>query len=137
LEIGIITPSSLAETHTDAAPALEPLQPNSNQVPAGSISKGTLSIEMEVREGEWFPEDEHGPSVKIYALAERGKPAVVPGPLIRVPQGTTIHVQIRNRIPVQVVMHGMHARPGNIDDVLLIPPGEAREVTFPAGDPGA
>ncbi|MBZ5666601.1 MAG: multicopper oxidase domain-containing protein [Acidobacteriia bacterium] len=113
------------------------LQANSNQIPAGVLANGVLTLDLEVREGEWFPEDEHGPSVKIFALAERGKPAQVPGPLVRVRESTTIHARIRNLLLVAVVMHGLHQRPGKTDDVLEVPSGETRDVTFQAGEPGA
>jgi hypothetical protein len=33
------------------------LEANSNQVPAGVLANGMLTIELEAREGEWFPED--------------------------------------------------------------------------------
>lgn len=115
----------------------ERLEANSNQIAGGSLANGVLTIDLEVREGEWFPEDEHGPSLKVFALAERGKPGRVPGPLIRVCEGTTIHVGIHNLLSVAVVMHGMHSRPGKEDDVLEIPSGATREATFQAGEPGA
>ncbi len=123
--------------YADAKPGVERIQVNSNQAPGGVLANGVLTIDLEVREGEWFPEDDHGPSLKVFALAERGKPAQNPGPLIRVPEGTTIHARIHNLIPTAVVMHGMHARPGKADDVLEIPVGETREVTFQAGVAGA
>ena len=101
------------------------------------MADGVLTITLEVREGEWFPEDEHGPSVKVFALAEKGKPAQIPGPMIRVRQGTVIHLHLQNLISPTVVMHGMHSRPGKEDDVLEIPPGATRDVSFTAGEPGA
>jgi FtsP/CotA-like multicopper oxidase with cupredoxin domain len=105
--------------------------------PAGVLGSGVLTIDLEVREGEWFPEDELGPSVKILALAEPGKPAQVPGPLVRVREGTTIHARVHNLLPAAVIMHGMHPRPGKEDDVLEVPAGETRDVTFQSGEPGA
>ncbi len=113
------------------------IQANSNRTPAGVLAAGVLTVNFEVREGEWFPEDEHGPSVKIFALAEPGKPAQVPGPLVRAREGTSIHAHIHNLLSVAVMMHGMHSRPGKEEDVLEIPSGEARDVTFLAGEPGA
>ena len=90
-----------------------------------------------MREAEWFPENEHGSSVKIYALAERGKPAQVPGPLIRIREGTSVQARIHNLIPATLVMHGLHARPGKADDVVTVPSGETRDVAFEAGKAGA
>ena len=123
----------------DAQPASEipRIQANSNQIPGGILTDGVLTIDLEVREGEWFPEDEHGPSVKVFALAEKGKPAQIPGPMIRVRQGTVIRVRLQNLISASVVMHGMHARPGTEADVLEVPPGAVRELRFSAGEPGA
>jgi FtsP/CotA-like multicopper oxidase with cupredoxin domain len=113
------------------------IQANSNQVSGGILADRVLTIDLEVREGEWFPEDEHGPSVKVFAFAERGKPAQIPGPMIRVCQGTLIHLHLQSLISATLVMHGMHSRPGKEDDVLEVPPGASREVRFTAGEPGA
>ncbi len=115
----------------------EALQANSNQTPAGVLSNGVLTINLDVREGQWFPEDDRGPSVKIFALAEQGKAAQVPGPMIRVREGTTIHLTIRNPFSVPVVVHGMHPRPGKEGDILEVPPAKTCDVTFQAGEPGA
>ncbi len=134
---GIALPGVCPALSADLVPNPQRLQANSNQVPAGHLESGVLSIDLEAREGEWFPEDEHGPSLKVFALAERGKPAQVPGPMIRVPEGTTIHASIRNLLDKAVVMHGLHSRPGKMDDVLAVPPGETRDVTFKVGEPGA
>lgn len=113
------------------------IQTNTNLTPGGAFANGILTIDLEVREGEWFPEDEHGASLRVFTFAERGKPPQDPGPLIRVPEGTTIHARVHNLISVAVVMRGMHARPGKATDVFEIPVGETREVTFQAGVAGA
>lgn len=122
-----------AETVANAAR----VQANSNRDRGGVLADGILTINLEVRECEWFPEDEHGQSVKVFALAENGKQGQIPGPMIRVRQGTTIHLRLRNLISVEVVIHGMHSRPGKEDDVLDIAPGGKSEATFIAGEPGA
>jgi FtsP/CotA-like multicopper oxidase with cupredoxin domain len=57
--------------------------------------------------------------------------------MIRVRQGTAIHLHLQNLISATVVMHGMHSRPGKEDDILEIPVESARDVTFTAGEPGA
>lgn len=113
------------------------IQTNSNQDSGGILADRVLTIDLEVREGEWFPEDEHGPSVKVFAFAEKGKPAQIPGPMIRVRQGTVIHLHLQNLISPTLVMHGMHSRPGKENDALEVPTGAARDVSFIAGEPGA
>jgi FtsP/CotA-like multicopper oxidase with cupredoxin domain len=73
----------------------------------------------------------------MQAFAEEGRPPEVPGPMIRVVEGTEIHVTIHNSLPdSEVVVHGLHSRPATTDDVLTIPPGATREATFLAGAPG-
>jgi FtsP/CotA-like multicopper oxidase with cupredoxin domain len=128
-----ICPTALATPN----PVLERLHANNNQVPGGTLTNGVLTIDLEVREGEWFPEDEQGPSVRVFALGERGKPGQVPGPVIRVPKGTTVHASIRNLLAVAVGMHGLHSHPGKEDDVLEVPAGGTRRTEFLAGEPGA
>jgi FtsP/CotA-like multicopper oxidase with cupredoxin domain len=75
--------------------------------------------------------------VTIQAFAEDGRAPEVPGPAIRVPEGTEIHITLHNSLPdSEVVVHGLHTRPAMTDDVLRIPAGATREVTFQSGPPG-
>jgi hypothetical protein len=55
------------------------IQANSNRIPAGELENGVLTLHLELREGEWYPEAEGGPSLKVYAFAEEGKAPQVPG----------------------------------------------------------
>jgi hypothetical protein len=70
LGVGIALAGPSPTVYAEPTLGREPLQCNSNRTPAGVFGSGVLTIDLEVREGEWFPEDEHGPSVKIFALAE-------------------------------------------------------------------
>ncbi len=137
LEFGSLMAATGVPVYAETVPALQRILTNSNHTSAGMLANGVLTIELEIREGEWFPEDEHGPSVKVYAVAEKGRAAQVPGPMIRVGQGTTIHLRLQNLIPAAVVMHGMHSRPGKEDDVFEVPAGGTVDVVFRAGEPGA
>jgi len=74
--------------------------------------------------------------MRVYAFGEEGKPPQVPAPLIRVPEGTEIRLSVHNLLSTTAVVHGMHRRPGNIDDVLKVPAGEVQELQFTAGSPG-
>ena len=68
---------------------------------------------------------------------EVGRPAEIPGPLIRVPEGTGIQFSVRNMISAAaLVIHGLHTRPGNPDETIQLAPGERREVRFRTGKPG-
>jgi FtsP/CotA-like multicopper oxidase with cupredoxin domain len=110
---------------------------NDNRRPAGILRDGRLELRLDIVDGQWFPEAEDGPSVTMQAFAEHGHAPEIPGPLVRVPEGTEIHVVVHNVLSgSDAVIHGLHARPTASDDVLKVPAGETRETTFLAGDPG-
>ena len=119
-----------------AAHGVEEIVPNPNRVPAGRIVGHTLRVELEARDGLWYPETKEGPGLGVQAFGERGKGLSVPGPLIRVPEGTTIHATIRNTLKDKLVLHGLHARPGDAGDVVEIASAETREFVFKAGVAG-
>jgi manganese oxidase len=110
---------------------------NTNQHAAGSFLEGALTVELEIREGAFYPEDESGPSLQVFAFGERGKPLQIPGPMIRIPQDTRIQVTVHNLIARDVLIHGLHTRPGRNDDTVEVAAGATRGVTFSAGAPGA
>ena len=121
-------------------PGLGPtrISANDNRRPAGTLRDGRLELKLDVVNADWFPEAEGGPSIKMQAFAEQGRAPEIPGPMIRVPEGTEIHVTIHNSLPdSEVVVHGLHTRPATTDDVVRIPAGATREVTFQAGAPGS
>jgi FtsP/CotA-like multicopper oxidase with cupredoxin domain len=117
--------------------SLPKITANNNRVPGGHLHNGVLTIGLEARSGIWYPEARGGPGLQVQAFGEPGGSLEIPGPLIRVPEGTVINVSIRNRIPgATLVIHGLHTRPGNPDDVVQVAPKETREVRFKAGEPG-
>lgn len=107
-----------------------------NAVPAGRLSGGVLTIRLELREGRWYPDGERARHEVIHAFAEEGKAPSVPGPLIRVPEGTEIRVLLRNTLDSSLVVYGLHARPGSAGDTVQVAPRALREVRFKAGAPG-
>ena len=110
---------------------------NDNTRPAGSIRGGRLELRLEIMNAQWFPEAEDGPSVVMEAFAEAGRAPQIPGPLIRVPEGTAIHITIHNSLPdSEAVIHGLYRRPGASEDVVRVPAGATRELSFEAGAPG-
>jgi hypothetical protein len=46
------------------------------------LSEGTFTVELEIREGAFYPEDKSWPSLLDFAFAERGKQLQIPGPMI-------------------------------------------------------
>lgn len=117
--------------------SLPEITANDNRLPAGRLHNGVLTIGLEVRTGIWYLEERDGPGLQVQAFAEPGHSPEIPGPLIRVPQGTEIHVTVRNSIPgATLVIHGLHTRPGNLDDTVQVAPRETREIRFKAGKQG-
>lgn len=75
-------------------------------------------------------------SMKVYAFGEEGQAPQAPGPLIRVSEGTEIHVTIHNLLPTTAGVHGLHQHPGDAKAVLEVPSQETREMRFAAGAAG-
>lgn len=114
-----------------------PVAPNDNRVAAGTLRDGVLMVRLEAREALWRPDGADGPGLVLQVFAEAGRPAQNPGPLIRVPAGTTIRASVRNTLrDSALVLYGLHTRPSALDDTLQIAPGATREVSFVAGQPG-
>jgi FtsP/CotA-like multicopper oxidase with cupredoxin domain len=120
-----------------AAAKMPEIKANDNRLPEGHLENGVLAIELEAREGTWFPEEHDGLGLQVQAFAAAGHSPEIPGPMIRVPEGTEISVDIRNEIPGStLVIHGLHTRPGSSADTVQLAPGECRNVRFRAGQPG-
>ena len=112
---------------------------NDNRKAAGVASDGVLTVRLEARAGEWRPDNDTGLGVRVKAFAVEGQPMQVPGPLLRVVEGTEVHAFVTNRTDEQLAVHGLYTRPGtqaNAGDSLVVPPGETRDVRFVAGAPG-
>lgn len=109
---------------------------NSNRLPSGGLGNGILTLHLELRQGDWYPEADTGPSMKVYAFGEEGKALQASGPLIRVSEGTEIYVTIHNLLPTTAGVHGLHQHPGDAKAVLEVPSQETREMRFAAGAAG-
>ena len=125
-----------APVATRAQSASERITINDNRRAAGTLAGGTLTIRLEARIGEWRPDGDASPGIMVKAFAVDSGPLQVPGPLIRVQEGTEIRAVVRNRLDDQLAVHGLYARPGQPSDAPVIAPGETREFTFLAGSPG-
>lgn len=118
------------------ATELERIVANDNTHSAGSLHNGRLDLNLDVTRGRWFPEAENGLSTPMLAFAERGRAPGIPGPLIRVPQGTEIHAVLRNTLDSTIFLHGFGRAVSGDRDMLKLLPGETREVAFRTGTPG-
>ncbi len=83
-------------------------------------------------EGRWHVLGGEQPAGQVLAFAERGKSPTIPGPLVRVPLGTSISVTVSNPLDTTIVVHGFASRRGGVLDPLTISPHSERTVQFAA-----
>ena len=98
--------------------------PNANTKPAGSLANGVLRLGLDARRAVWYPNGDALPGREVLALAEGSGPAVGPGPLVRVPAGTTVELTIRNTLERDTI-------------VFHIPPGASGRSSATADDSAA
>lgn len=114
-------PTSDVPGDAEAAPRVIP---NDNRTPAGTLRNGVLTLRLVAQPALWRPEGPDGPDLPIYAFAEEGKRPGVPGPLIRVPVGTEIHISVRNSLPEPLRLYGLQDRPSEKVDSVDVSPGQ-------------
>jgi manganese oxidase len=120
---------------TSADSQLQTVAPNDNRVPAGILRGGIHELHLEAMTAGWRPDARVDSLLTVQVFAERGGVPSIPGPLLRVPQGTEVLVTIRNALPDPLRLHGIRA--GTVaDDALIISAGEHRQIRFTASRPG-
>jgi FtsP/CotA-like multicopper oxidase with cupredoxin domain len=127
--------SVLLPAATGAADVAVVARANDNRTPAGTLRNGVLTLRLEIVETIWYPQQEGGPHLPVFAFAEEDKAPQIPGPPLRVPEGTVVLATVRNRLPVTMFVQGLHERP-SASVPLEVAPGATREVRFTAGAPG-
>ena len=63
---------------------------NDHRAIAGAVGDGEYVLELEMRRTIWRPNASDGLSVDVPAFAEVGTPAMLPGPLVRVPRDSVV-----------------------------------------------
>jgi FtsP/CotA-like multicopper oxidase with cupredoxin domain len=113
------------------------VQPNDNTRPAGTMREGVREISLEVLRADFRVESSRGPGLRVAAVAEEGGAPMIPAPLIRVDEGTSIRVRVLNSLEdTPITVFGLHQRPIDEAEGFELAPGEARTVEFSAGEPG-
>lgn len=124
---------------------------NDNRTPAGILRDGVLSLHLEMRPAVWYPEEEGKAHLIVSAFAEEGHAPQIPGPMVRVPEGTEIAASIRNLLEHTIYIHGLgpkvvansppqinpNVAPNDDPNILEIAAGAVREVRFRSGPPGS
>lgn len=113
------------------APTPERTLINDNRTPAGKYRDGVLTLDLEARVTRWHPDADNAPGVDVQAFAEVGKRAQIPGPLVRVPAGTSVNLSIRNAVPnTTLIVHGLSA------DSIRVAGNDTQRATFKLNTPG-
>jgi manganese oxidase len=119
-----------------ASEALPPVVPNDNRQPAGALRENTLTLNLRAAVGVWRPEGDSGPAVRVEAFGETNATLMTPAPLIRVEEGTTMVVTIRNDLDEAMRVYGLCDRGSSACAPIDIASQEARRVTFSSGRAG-
>ncbi|HSE52332.1 MAG TPA: multicopper oxidase domain-containing protein [Gemmatimonadales bacterium] len=120
-------------------PSAPPATANDNRVPAGTLHDGVLTVRLVAQLATWYPEGEQGCGVTLYAFAEEGKPAQIPGPLLRVVTGTELRVTVHNTLDVPIGVWGLRDPPRSVRDTLagvIVPADSSHTFAFRATVPG-
>jgi manganese oxidase len=111
---------------------------NDNRTRAGTMRDGVLTLTLVAQRVAWRPDGPNGCALSVNAFAEEGKPATVPGPLIRVSAGAEVRVTVRNTLPTALWVRGLQDRAaGRTLDSAEVRPGASREFRFVASAPGS
>jgi FtsP/CotA-like multicopper oxidase with cupredoxin domain len=114
--------------------------PNANTKPAGSLAHGVLTLSLEARRTVWYPNGDSLPGREVLALGEASGPAVVPGPLVRVPAGTTVALTVRNTLDRDTIVFQLPPEAGGSPRPLPMTRSRSRRASaerrFVAAVPG-
>ncbi|HEV8365724.1 MAG TPA: multicopper oxidase domain-containing protein [Gemmatimonadaceae bacterium] len=140
LAFGATSPRLPHPAASAARSTSEQIAINDNRTPAGTLANGILTIRLEARVGEWHPDADSDPAIAVEAFAEEGKPLQIPGPAIRVVEGTEIRAFVRNAMGNDTLtVHGLYSRGAarsTMADTIQVRPNEVRNVRFVADAPG-
>ena len=117
---------------------VERVIPNDNRIASGVMRDGRLELRLDARVAMWHPHADDGPGAPIPAFAADDAAPSIPGPLVRVRAGTTVHVMLRNSLRDTLRVQGLHDRtssPPN-DVPIVLAPGAAQEATMRLDEPG-
>jgi FtsP/CotA-like multicopper oxidase with cupredoxin domain len=129
-----VSEPAVARAAADGVP--EAVVANDNTQAAGVLDAGTVAIRLRAATGAWRPEGPAGPALAVEAFGVDGGPLTVPAPLIRVREGTTIAVSIRNDLGMALRVHGLCARDGHPCAPVDVQPEATRDIRFTSGRAG-
>ncbi|HEV8215462.1 MAG TPA: multicopper oxidase domain-containing protein [Gemmatimonadaceae bacterium] len=107
--------------HGSSPRVAERALPNNNRAPAGSMVGDTLVLRLTLRVTDWRLLGDDAPGFTLLAFAEEGKPATIPGPLIRTRVGTPVRVIVRNPLDDTLVIRGLTEHAAARDSLVVLP----------------
>ena len=137
LTLGTPHAARAAECQHRPAPGEARAAANDNRAPSGTLRDGVLRLVLVARAVAWYPDGAHGCSLLVHAFAEAGRPARIPGPLVRVRAGTDVSVTVRNALDAPIWVRGLQDRTTLTLDSTEIAPAGTHEFRFRATAPGA
>ncbi len=136
ISISIIALAHESIAQTSAAPsAARVVSTNDNTRPAGRLEGEVLNLRLFAGVGGWRPEGPQGAPIEIAAFGEEGADLSIPGPLIRVREGTTVVLTLRNALGSALRVTGLCARPSKCEPVSVAA-GATQEIRFSLNAPG-
>ena len=134
--IGIVAPAHVSMAQTSPAPlAARIVLSNDNTRPAGQLEGNVLTIRLYADVGSARPAGPQGAPIVVAAFGEEGAGLSAPGPIIRVREGTTVVLTLRNALGTALRVEGLCARPGPCKPVSVAA-GASQEVRFDLNAPG-
>jgi FtsP/CotA-like multicopper oxidase with cupredoxin domain len=128
--------SGACSAASGTASSLPAIVANENRVAAGEASGKIVRISLVARMGLWYPDGPGTLGIPIAAFGEAGKPLEIPGPLVRVPAGTTVELRLRNALSDRTLrIHGLLVD-SNGDHPVVVRRGETRTIRFRRDAPG-
>lgn len=106
---------------------------------AGGRVGDTVVVTLEMRRAMWRPQGDGFVAVPVFVFAEPGTAPRVPGPMIRLREGGTLRVTLRNTLDKRVVVRGLQPRPHaeEATDSVAVLPGRDTTIVMPAGQAGS
>ena len=101
-----------AQTAVKKASTQYAVSPNDNTRPAGQLEGNVLTVRLFAGVGSARPAGPRRVPIEVAAFGEESADLSAPGPLIRVREGTTVVLTLRNTLGVALRVHGFCARPG-------------------------
>ena len=67
-------------------------------------------MQLELRAGAWRPEADDGPQLFVRGVREAGRAAQIPAPMLRMTEGTRVHVTVANKLKIKGTVYELNTR---------------------------